>query len=162
MASIFSGQIDLQVRASRTVPGSLSIPAEILSLAEAIPLDNGSGVYEALRFFSLHDHLEPMVAEDIFLTGIEDALGDALSFSTIRALIIKNHATDPAAIVTVSGPIFSVIGADYSDAIKIRAGGCLVLLAPRDGYAITAEVTDQISLASGSEEIEFDLILIGT
>lgn len=166
MASVLTGQIDINVAARRKITGGLSTPTEDLAYAIALTLENGTGVNQAQYFYNatLAFSISTPQTLDVF-GSLVDGLGVTMNFATVRAIIIKNKSETAGQILTVGGAAsnqFAGMFSDVSDKLVIRPGGTAILLAPRDGYTVTTGTADQLKFDPGAAAFSADVIIIGT
>lgn len=162
MASEFSGQIDIDIRLRRIVAMALSEPWERAQVLLRHAINDGGGVNEARYFYASRRPISGGTGDDINLRAVTNRLGSALVYSTLRALIVHNRSTEPDELCKVAGDVMSVIAGDFLHSIVVRPGGTLVLLAPRDGYTIGEFVANTLSIEAPDEDIEIDLLLVGS
>lgn len=162
MASEFTGQIDIDIRLRRLVAMAISEPWERSHVLLQHAINNGGGVNEARYFYASRRTIAGGSGDDINLRAVTDRLGTTLVYSTLRALIVHNRSTEPECVCEVKGSIMSFIAGAYQHSILVPAGGSLVLLAPRDGYPVIDSVTDNLTLEAPDDDVDIDLILLGT
>lgn len=97
-------------------------------------------------------------------SSTENAFGDALAFTGVKAIMVRNtHATLPL-VVTTSGPATPWTGAFAAAAsVTVQAGGLLVLASPTAaGYTVTAGASDTLRFTNaGGSAIDVDVIVVG-
>lgn len=162
MASDFTGQIDIDIRLRRRVAMAISEPWERAEVLLRHAINDGVGINEAKYFYASRRTVSSLSGDDIALTAVPDRLGGSQSYTTIRALILHNRSSGPGCVCEVMGNIMSFIAADFSHSILVPAGGSLVILAPRDGYPVIDSVADTLTLAAPDDDVEVDIILLGT
>lgn len=97
------------------------------------------------------------VNKDLIGGGLVDAFGDAIAFTTVRAILIRNTSSGEINLTVQSTlPIF----ATGSDSLVIPAGGCVVF-ASAAGWTVTAGTADVLTLTAPTEEAGYELIIIG-
>ncbi|MCV0371078.1 hypothetical protein [Filomicrobium sp.] len=139
-----------------------SIPAHA-----AIKLANGTGTDEADVIFADQRTLNASGNEDLDLTGVlENALGEAANFATVKALLIRaasgntnDVVVGPAAANGFTGPF-----GDDSDRIEIPPGGAFLAAAPNAGWDVTAGTGDLLNVANSGagSPVTYDVIIVGT
>lgn len=130
-------------------------------------LANGTGVNQANRMWHDQRTLAASATESLDLAGVlTDAFGNVLTFTRIRALIIRALATNTnnvnVARPAVNGvPLFLAA----SDGIGLRPGGVLILTAPdAAGVAVTAGTGDllEVTNSGAGSSVVYDIIVLGT
>lgn len=107
------------------------------------------------------------VDDDLDFAGVlTDIYGGALTFTSIKTLIVKANDDNANALILggdTSANISTIFGAD-TDTISLPAGACICLLNPVNGYAITATSADKLRLTNpgGSGSIGYEIIVLGT
>ena len=129
-----------------------------------IALEDGTGANKANQCWADERALSASSSEEIDLVGsLSNAFGQTLSFSKIKAIIIKASASN-ASDVEVGGAAsnaFASFVKDSSDIILVKPGGLLVLIAP-DASGFDVSTNDLLKMAnSGGAEITYEIIIIG-
>jgi hypothetical protein len=110
-----------------------------------------------------HDDLELMALERNFLGGAV-----AVSLARVKALLLINDAADEPQALHVggagSGAAFAgFVGGDPLAVIEVPAGGCVLLVHPRQGWTVTPGTGDVLRIANGTDaEIPYRLALLGS
>ena len=102
-------------------------------------------------------------SEDLDLSGgLTGAFGDTLTFSKVKVIVIRNNDdTDNLTVGGAAANQFASWVADASDKVVIAPEGYLVLVAPLDGYAVTAGTADLLKVDAGAATISYDIAVIG-
>lgn len=105
-------------------------------------------------------------SEDLDMAGsLTNAFGDTVTFATIKGILIHNKSTSSTEILSVGGAaanqLINWVG-NSSDIVKIGPDGILLLWNPIDGYAVTAGTGDLLKIDSGTDTIEYDIVILGT
>jgi len=105
-------------------------------------------------------------SEDLDLAGsLTDAFGSTVTFADVTGIFIQNNNTTAGHDLAIGGAAanqFINWVSDASDEIVVRAGGCLLLWAPKDGYAVTAATGDLLKIDAGANTVSYDIVLVGT
>ena len=141
-----------------------------------ITMADGTGANQSdLMYFELAETIAASGNDQYDLAGaLTDAYGDAVVFAKIKAILIKNTATN--AEIQVGGgtdgagtnawaPWITSTTADKSEAVKIEPNnGAFMMIAPNTGWTVTAGTADilRITNNSGSNEASYQMIIIGT
>jgi len=105
-------------------------------------------------------------SEDLDMAGsLTDSRGNTVTFADVKVIAIENTNTTAGQDLTF-GPatangVSTIFGAT-TESITIRAGGTLVLDAPKDGYAITTGTADLVEIDAGANTVTYNIILMGT
>ena len=163
--SVLSGSIDIRAALRRTNANALSTPSEDCSYSIAQSLANGTGVGEAMYFYSRRLSLAAAPQTLDIYGGLTDGLGTTLNFATVRALIVHNRSSTAGHVLTIgnaaSNQFASFLGA-ANETVIVRPGGTIVLLAPRDGYTVVQSSADLLKLDPGANTFDADVIIVGT
>jgi hypothetical protein len=128
-------------------------------------LANGTGANKAQ--VSWHDRrtLATTTSENIDLSGALSGAFGVTTFTKIKALCIKVNTTTAGYRLEVGKAVanaFDALFCDPTDAIKVQAGGVLLLWAPVDGYTVTGDTADILKINNPSGgTISYDIIVIG-
>jgi len=88
---------------------------------------------------------------DIDVYGvIEDAFGDVLNLSNLKCVAVMNEAVSTGYGVSISGLVNGYAGPE----------GVYFSWNPHDGYDVTAGTDDTITLDSGSNDVQAEVIII--
>jgi len=137
-----------------------------INLVQTTKLTNGTGNNKANQSFHDQRTLLTAASEDVDLSGsLLDAFGDSVTFTTIKALRIKNQSLINTLIVGgAAANAFGTLFADDTDKLIIRPGGLLILEAPLAGYLVTAATADLLKFEHGAEDANdliYELTLVG-
>lgn len=159
--------ITAAIKAVETGSADLAQPSAPAELAVRHAFANGSGANQASKIFSDRRTLAASGTEDLDLAGgLTGALGGALTFATVKALMISarpgntnNVVVGPAAANGFLGPF-----GDASDRIAIRPGGVLLVTAPAGGWAVTAGTGDLLTVANSAAgtPVDYDVVIVGS
>lgn len=126
-------------------------------------LSNGTGANQASNHW--HDQRTTSGNDDLDLAGsLVNGLGQTLTFTKIKALIIKAAAANGNDVVVgnaAANGFITPFGA-AAHTVKVKPGGILILIAPDvNGYAVTAATADTLRVASGGGSVTYDIVLVG-
>jgi len=129
-------------------------------------LTNGNTSGKANQSFHDQRTLATGVGEDLDLSGsLVDAFGDSITFTTIKALRIKNTSLVSTLIVGgAAANAMANIFTALTDEIIIQQGGLLILESPLLGYLVTAGTADLLRFEHGAEDaaaLIYELTLVG-
>lgn len=165
-----TSKISLNVSAALSSALDLVSPAARLSQRYSTELDDGTGAGAADKVFSDTRTLAASATENLDLAGVlTDALGAALTFAKVKALIIHASAANTNNVIVGGDATTTFFGmfADETDAIVVRPGATLALFcgeADAAGYAVTAATADLLKIANSGAGtgVTYDVIIIGT
>ena len=129
--------------------------------------EDGAGANQIDQIFSDTRTLTTGANEDLDLAGgLTNALGDTLTFTAIKGIIISADLANGDNIEVggaASNGFINWVG-DATDQVLIEAGGSFSLITPSAaGYAITAGTGDllRITNADGAAAATYTIILLG-
>lgn len=147
-----------------TGSGALNDPEVPVTFSMVQTWANGSGDNQANQFWQLSSNANatPTVF-DLDAGTLLDDFGTALTFTTLKGILIRNKSTTAAEVLTIAGDfIQTVVMSGTTPTFKLHPNGVLYFTSPLDEYDVAAGTGDQISLDPGSDNISFDIVLIGT
>lgn len=167
MAITFTGSITLNARGSLLSDVDLGSAANSVDYQKRYDIANGTSASQANMMWSDTRTINASSAEDLDLAGgLTGALGNTITFTTIKGIIIK-AADDNTNNVVIGGDdsaaFINWVG-DATDTIVVKPGGIFVLYDPSaGGYAVTATTGDllQIANSGAGTSVTYDIILIG-
>lgn len=145
---------------------SLSTVADRGSLVTKDDLAYGAGLNQADILWHDRRTLAAVTSEALDLTNsLVDALGQTLTFASVKGLFIQNRATEAGDEILVGGGSeawASWLGAS-GDIVRIGPGGVLLVWNPSAaGYAVSDGSADQLRIENPSaSEISYDILLLG-
>jgi len=131
-----------------------------------ISLSPGVASKQADLVFADKRTLAGLTTEDLDLAGgsLSDPVGTALTFVKVKALLIRAAAGNVGNIRVggdVNAALLGFVAAN--DQIDIPAEGVLLLVAPGDGYTVTAGTGDILQIENtGASSADYDIVVIGT
>ncbi|MBX7264922.1 hypothetical protein KIF24_01875 [Micromonospora sp. Llam7] len=138
-----------------------------LSWLRRVNLDDGTGAGQADRVFHDRRTLAASDSEDLDLAGVlVDALGNAVTFARVKALIVAAAAGNTNTVVVGgadSNAWATWAGAD-TDTVVVRPGGLLVVAtSDATAYPVTAGTGDLLAVANGGSgtPVTYDIVIIG-
>lgn len=168
MTTSLNANIKLDVVAELLNSLDLGTARHALQYGYNAVLTDGTGANQAKELFTDTRTLAASGSEDLDLAGgLTDALGNTLTFSKIKALIIKADAGNTNDVLVgghATAAIASLFG-DATDKVRVKPGGLMALVAPdANGYAITATTADLLTVANsaGTTGVTYSIIVIGT
>lgn len=170
MATSLSGQIRNQI--SLTFDGGSEIGTtsdDVLGAANYFSwaVTDGTAANKADLVFRDQRSLNASTSEDLDLAGgLTSAYGAAITFVKVKMLYVKAKSTNGANIVVggaAANQFINWVG-DATDKVVIPPSGCLMVAAPIDGWAVTANTGDilKIENTDGAAAATYDIIIVGT
>jgi hypothetical protein len=159
--------ITLSLAASLVNALDLGDVTQNVSNISNFPLTDGTGANQAKSLFSDTRTLAASATENLDLVAVLiDAFGSAITFTKIKALIIKASAANTNDVVVgghATAACFSFFNA-ATDKVRVKPGGMMVLVAPdAAGYAVTATTADMLTITNSGAGtgVTYDVIIIG-
>lgn len=153
---------NIKTRVAGTLTGSPDVGTASFSFNELFEtaLTNGTGANQANNVFVDKFTISGAGTQTYDLAGgVTSALGTTLTFTAIKALVLKNTGTATLTYGGGSSPFLGWLG-DASDEINIPAGGAFVLIDPTAaGQTVTASTGDLITI--GATDGAGTIIIIG-
>lgn len=127
----------------------------------------GTAAGLADRLFSDQRTLAASAGEDLDLSGaLLDALGQPAVFAKVRAIMVKAAAGNTNNVVVGGAATNAFVGPFGAAAhtIAVQPGGAMVLVAPTNGWVVTAGTGDLLRIANGGagSPVTYDLVVVGT
>lgn len=129
---------------------------------------DGTGADQAKEIFTDTRTLTASAAENLDLAGVlTDAFGNVLTFTKIKALIVKADAANTNDVVLgnhATAAFFPMFGA-ATHTLKVKPGGMIAIVAPdANGLAVTATTADMLTVTNGGAgtSVTYTIIIIGT
>lgn len=144
--------------------GSVSYP---VNYGATYLLSDGTGADQAKELWTDTRTLTASSSENLDLAGVlTDVFGNTLTFTKIKALIVKADAANTNDVV-VGGHATAACASFFNDAtdkVKVKPGGLVAFVAPdANGYAVTATTADLLTVANsaGGTSVTYTIIVIG-
>lgn len=129
---------------------------------------DGTGADQAKEIFTDTRTLTASAAENLDLAGVlTDAFGNVLTFTKIKALIVKADPANTNDVVLgnhATAAWFPMLGA-ATHTVKVKPGGMVAFVAPdANGLAVTATTADMLTVtnSAGGTSVTYTIIIIGT
>jgi len=137
-----------------------------LSYSKTFTLTSGTSTNQAQQMFTDSRALAASTSESIDLAAsLTNGFGQTITFTAIKCIYIENLSTSTTTFSIGGAASNQFINwvADASDIIKIRPGGCVLLMAPdATGYAVTAATGDILKVLNDhSAEQTYKIVIIG-
>lgn len=168
MAKNFRSTGRLTLSGNFTNPADLATPSDLLAYALTVPFvfSNGTGANQCNFQWTDTRSVAATSNDDIDLYGgITDAFGDAINTVSIKLMVIYHRSATGTLQIGGAANAFSSWLADPSDAVILRPGGVLSLVAPdATGYTVTSGTGDILRVRAPDASpatITYDIILWG-
>jgi hypothetical protein len=164
-------QAKIAVLISAVLAGSAdlgTLKQELTNYGPSFNFADGSGANQANKLWSDTRTINASSNEAIDLAGVlTDAFGAGVSFTKVRALLVKASAANVNDVLVggaAANQFLSMFG-DATDVVKVKPGGCMLLVAPdANGYAAAAGTADQLKIANSGAGtgVTYDILIIGS
>lgn len=165
MAVTQTSKIVLQVLGLLASGLDLSTVRDRLTKRYGISLQHGTGDGQANQIWHDQRSIAASANEDLDVAGgLTNALGAVLTFTKIKAIIIKAaDANVNNVVVTRPASTGVPLFAAASDAVAVQPGGLLALVLPKTGIAVVGGSSDLINIANSTSgsAVLYDIIIIG-
>ena len=169
MAKTATSKLVLKLTGTMSDNADLENAAASLSYEKTHSLTNGTGAGEANQIFSDTRTLALSASEELDLAGgLTDALGDTVTLTEVKTLVIRASESNGANIVvggSATNSMSSIFG-DPTDKIVLKPGALIALSAGTvgAGYAVTAGTGDLLKIENtdGAASASYDIIVVGT
>ena len=167
MATSLSASISLAIDAlieNSIDIGSVKYP---INYSPTFNFTDGTGANQAKEVFTDTRTLTASSTENLDLAGVlTDAFGNVLTFTKIKALIVKADAANVNDVVLgnhATAAWFPMFGA-ATHTLKVKPGGMIAVVAPDvNGLAVTATTADMLMVTNGGAgtSVTYTVIIIG-
>lgn len=131
-------------------------------------LSDGVGADQAKEVFTDIRTLTASATENLDLAGVlADVFGNVLTFTKIKALIIKADAANVNDVLVgghATAAVVSLFG-DATDKVRVKPGGTVAFIAPdANGYAVAAGTADMLTVANSGAgtSVIYTIVIVGT
>lgn len=163
-----TSRVRVELAALLTGTHDFSPPSANLNKAKAWSFGNGTAAGQADRVWSDRRTLAASASESLDLAGsLSDALGAAVTFAKVRALLIEASTGNTNNVVVGGAASNAFVNwvSDATDKVVIKPGGLLLLVAPdTGGYGVTAATGDllQVANSGAGTGVTYDIAILGT
>lgn len=161
--------IATSIRGTYTSTNDLSAVAQKFGdlLAPVITLESGTGSGQADKLFMDERTLAASATENLDLDGgLTDAFGAALTFVTVKAIMVVAKASNTNDVVIGGAASNGFVGpfGGTTPTVAVKPGGLALLVAPKTGWAVTASTGDILKMANSSSGtgVDYSIVIIGT
>ncbi len=163
-------RLNIKVDAAYTSALDLATASVPLLKDYATILQTGTGAGQADKIWHDQRTLAASATEDLDLAGsLTDALGAAVTFAKIKALVVSAAAgnTNNVVVGGVAAGLSTIIQPQTTGLVVVRPGATFAVFAgaaDSTGYAVTATTADLLHIANSSSgsSVTYDVIVIGT
>lgn len=167
MATTITANVNLQITADFV--NSLDVGEVKYPIAYGVnySLTDGVGANQAKAVFTDTRTLGASATENLDMAGVLlDAFGNALTFTKIKALVVKADAanTNDVLVGGHATAAFAAMFADATDKARVKPGGAVAFIAPdATGLAVTAGTADLLTVANSGAgtSVIYTVIIIG-
>lgn len=167
MAVTQAGHVTVDLQTNLINALDLSNVVDALSRTATVTLGSGTGANQANQVFHDRRTLALSTGETLDLSGgLTNGLGQTCTFTKVKILWILAATTNVNDVV-VSVPAANGFVSPFNaaaDAVKVKPGGMLLLVAPdANGYGVTADTADLLTVTNGGAgtAVTYDVILVG-
>ena len=142
----------------------LTSPKEVIAISKSQAFANGTGSNQGNEFFSDSRQLISTSETLDMATGLTNAFGETVTFIKIRGFIIHVTTLTAGSILTLSGDVLTNASwiSGTTPTQVVGPGGWYIVTNPVDGYAVSTPSQHELKIDSGSNTVNFDLIILGT
>lgn len=162
MATTVSGvSVKTTVACTSEKTVDLATTKDVLSQAYTTTYTNGTGSGNVNKAWHDTRTLVASGNETIDLSDLTDVFGEAISFTTIKDIFIKNEGTTE---LLVGGAASNAVVACFNDAtdkVVIPAGGRFHWNGGAAGVALSTSINLKIENSDTATAAEYDIILLG-
>jgi hypothetical protein len=118
-----------------------------------IILADGTGSNQASNTYVASRTVASATNDDVDLAGVlTDPFGAVLTFSTIKAIVIRSDAANTTNLTVSPAPANGFLGpfGASTHTVQVRPGGALVFVAPQTGWTVTASTADLLRIANAA------------
>lgn len=166
MSTTVTGSIKVtaNVNDAKASPPSVSTPVDTIELTEIFTILAGTGASKADLCYRGSLTVTAGGSTSLDLSGsLTNAFGETLTFSSIKAIIIKNKSTADSIVASFDDSNAFASACDGN--ITILVGGIFVLMTDTHatGYAVTAGTGDILTLdaSAAGANVDVDIIILG-
>lgn len=162
-----SGSLRITLQALLSGTADIGSREQDVNYTVARPFTSGTGANQADLAFTDTRTLSASATENLDLAGgLTDALGNTLTFASVKALIIVAAAgnTNDVVVGGAASNAWATPFGDATDTVKVPPGGVLVLADfGATGFAVTAGTGDILKVANGGSgtSVSYDLLIVG-
>lgn len=165
MASSLSATLDAKLKVNTTNARTINAATERIEYALTMALASTASSSVGKATHCYHKRIAGSTTPtsiDLSPIAEPDGVGQTVTATKIKALLIKNITTTAGVTVSVGGGsgCVSTIFGNTSDILVIRPGGFVLLYAPdAAGYAVTGTSADILTI-TGSDDCSVDFLVI--
>lgn len=162
-----SGSLKITLQALLSGAADIGSRQQDINYTVSRPFASGTGADQADLTFADTRTLSASSTESLDLAGgLTDALGNTLTFASVKALIVVAAAANTNDVIVggAASNAFSTMFGDATDTIKVPPGGVMVLADfGATGFAVTASTGDLLKIANGGSgtSVSYDILIVG-
>ena len=138
-------------------------PTMAVAFQNLVTLTNGTGTNQGNELFQDSQSLASTnKAYDWDAGTLENDFGDAIVFTTIKALLLVNKASTSNFDLTLTGDwLETTVLSGTTPAVIVPPKGVFLVVDPGAGFVVTATTADVFDVSSGSNTVAYDLFVVG-
>lgn len=162
-----SGSLRITLQALLSGTADIGSREQDVNYTVARPFTSGTGANQADLAFTDTRTLSSSATENLDLAGgLTDALGNTLTFASVKALIVVAAAgnTNDVVVGGAGSNAWAAPFGDATDTVKVPPGGVLVLADfGATGFAVAAGTSDILKVTNGGSgtSVSYDLLIVG-
>ena len=160
-----ANSFQVSVAGTITKAEELSTLTDVISKVIGVTFALGTGANQGDGFF--HDSVPLAQAanhtKDFTDSSLTDKLGEAVNFSKLKAIAVKNNSTNSTLIVGATGANQMAIFGANTERIVIQPGGVFVYICP-DSSGLDISVNAKLKFEHGNEGAsapDYDFMILG-
>jgi hypothetical protein len=163
---MLTADVRLSVRGIQQSALDLGVAALPFALDVDVPYVDGTTSGKADRVFTDTRTLAPSATEDLDLAAVlHDAFGAAITFATIKAVIIRAAAANTNNVnVTRPASNGAALFLAAGDGVAVRPGFAFAMFGNGAGVPVTPDTGDLLTVTNGAAgtSVSYDVVIIGT
>lgn len=140
----------------------LTKAAETIAIVDSQSYTHGTGANQANQPWGDSIELAGAAATLDLTASLVDSVGNTITFLKIKELRIKNTSTTAGENITISGNFMDngLLGGG-SSTVVLGPGGTFHVSSPIDGYTVTVDTGDKITVDPGDDTITYKIWMLG-
>jgi hypothetical protein len=160
-------QISLSVAAKYSVTKDHTSASAPYNWAKSVTLADGTGSGQADKIFLDTDTIAASGTKDWDLAGVlEDDLGVALTFVTVKGLFLYAHSANTNNCVIGAAAATQFVGpfGAATHTVAVKPGQFFGITSGLTGWAVGAGASDllRVTNSAGGTSVTYDIVIIGT
>ena len=154
--------VRVTIRSAAWNAGAFSVARDVGDIDCFQQFDNGTATDQCSIAYQVQSTVSSASQRTFDLAGsLTDTLGNAVVFAKVKSIYIRNLSTDTLVIGNATNAWSSWISA--SGTITLPAYGQVLLIAPQNGWSVTAGSADILGISNiGISTASFNISVLGT